>query len=411
MANGPGIVTDYFNPEILTDAVQGVFGQKTAFMGSRLSALGIVLVNSSMPEGGHDAIGSTVTVPYFGTIGEFTDNPDGDSLTPKKVQQITEQATISRDSLGFSVSRWAQGNAAVNPNVGDPYDESARQIMVAAERAMDKRCVTAAAATGVYLKDVYSASSPGFLDWDLCVDAKFDGWGDEQDDIAALLVHSQTHKDLMKLKDTTGRPLLLSSQGEGGPLDRFCGVPVVVSDRSPIAGSVMGAVTSSGTSPPVVTLTQTPLGAFRLVIDLVSGTAHEAATYRFSTDGGNIWSANITTPAAATAVDLVDTAVDSRVGVNGATGLQIAFAAGTFNADNLWTASTSLKARSMLLKRGALTFWYSSKHLAMETDKDIRNHTDEAAMHLYAAAHRYRRLGAGSTKPGVIHIDHNVTGF
>lgn len=403
------LITNVFNPEMLVDAVDGVFAQKTAFMGSRLSSLGVVVVDGQMPVGGPEAIGTTVTVPYFGTLGAFVSNPDGSSVTPSNLAQITELATVARYSMGFSTSRWAQANAQVNPNVGDPYVESARQIQVAAERSMDDQLVAKAAATGVYLKDVYSSSSARYLDWDLCVDAKFQGWGDEQDDIAALLVHSQTHKDLMKLKDNTGRPLLLSSQGDGGPLDRFCGAPVVVSDKAPITGSAMGAVTSSGTTPPVATLAGTPLGAWDLQIDCTLSHA-SATTIRFSVDGGNIWSAEIAAADDGVPVALTDTAVDSRVGVNGRTGITVAFAAGTFNADNLWTAKASIKAMSMLLKKRSLAFWFSRRHLALETDKDIYKHTDEAAMHLYAAPHRYRRV-AGGTRPGVVQIVHNVTGF
>lgn len=405
------IISDVFNPEILTDAVQAEFGQKTAFMGSRLASLGVCLIEGTMPEGGDDAIGTEITVPYFGTLGEFVNNPDGQGVSPSGLKQTNEKATVTRDSLGFSVSRWARGNAAVNPAVGDPYVESARQIMVAAERAMDKRIIDAAAASGVFVKDVHSAGSPKYLDWDLCVDAKFDGWGDEQDDIAAILVHSQTHKDLMKLKDNTGRPLLLSSQQEGGPLDRFCGVPVVVSDRVPVTGSTMGAVTSSGTTPPTATLAGTPLGAWRLVIDCLESHASDT-TIRFSTDGGNIWSAPIAAADDGVPVALIDPAVDSRVGVNGRTGLTVAFASGDFNADNLWTSNASLKVMSMLLKRRSLAFWYNRKALALETDKDIWKHQDLAAMHLYGAAHRYRRVPLpGNTKPGVIQIVHNVTGY
>ena len=404
------LISNVFNPEILTDAVEGVFSQQNAFMGSKLASLGVVIVEGSMPEGGPDAIGTKIKVPYFGVLGEFVDNPDGSAISLDQIGQINEEATISRDSLGFSVSRWAQGNAKVNSAVGDPYVESARQIMGAAERAMDKRIISAASASGVYQKDVFSNVTPKTMDWDLCVDAKFDGWGDEQSDIAAILCHSMTHKDLMKLKDSTGRPLLLSSQAEGGPLDRFCGVPVVVSDRAPLTGSTMGTVSSSGSTPPVATLAGTPLGAFKLVIDCVLGGAHQTATIRFSVDGGNIWSDPIVTAAATVALPLIDPAVDSRVGVNGKTGLTVAFAAGTFNADNLWTATASLKATTMLLKRRSLAFWYSKKHMALETDKNIRSHVDEAAMHIYGAAHRYRRL-AGGTKPGVVQIVHNVTGF
>lgn len=413
MAAGPTIVSDVFNPEILTEAVQGAFAQKTAFFGSRLTSLGVVIVDGSMPEGDEEAIGTTVKVPYFGNIGEFVDNPDGTSITPVKIQQGYEQSAISRDSLGFSVSRWARGNAHVNLNVKDPYEEATEQIEAAAVRAMDRRVITAACAAGVYAKDVSALSgSDALLSWDLAIDAKFDGWGDEQDDIAAMLVHSQTHKDLMKLKDNTGRPLLLSSQEEGGPLDRFCGVPVCVSDRVPVTGSAMGTVTSSGTSAPVLTITGTPLGAFRLVIDCVLGGAHGTATYRFSTDGGNTWSATVTTNGTpGTAVALTDTAIASQVGVGGATGLSAAFAAGTFNADNLWTSNTALKVTSLLLKKKSLAFWYNKRALQMETDKNIRNHTQEAAMHLYGVAHRYRQLGRNSTKPGVIQIVHRVSGF
>jgi hypothetical protein len=404
------IVTDFINPEILTETVQGAVAQQKAFMGAKMIGLGVALVDGTMPERGQSAIGTTVKVPYFGSIGEFVNNPDGSALTPGGLKQMEEAATVTRDSLGFEVSAWARGNAAVDPNVGDPYEEASRQIIEEAQRAMDKRLIDAASAAGVYVKDVYSSSSPSYLNWDLCVDAKFDGWGDEQDDIAAILVHSQAHKDLMKLKDSTGRPMLFSSQQEGGPLDRFCGVPVVVSDRVPVTGSAMGAVTSSGTSPPVATLTGTPKGAYKLAIDCTLGGAHATAKIRFSVDGGNIWSDEIVTATATTPFALTDPAIDSRIGVKGVTGLSVAFAAGTFNADNAWTSTAGLKVMSMLLKRRSLAFWYNRQALQLLRDNNIRSHSEEAAMHLYGAAHRYRRMARG-TKPGVIQIVHNVSGY
>lgn len=409
------VATDFFNPQILDEAVEAEFSGKNAFMGGAgLARLGAVVVSGSMPEGGPAAVGQTVTVPYFGTIGEFVENnADGSgsasALALKPLKQTSENATITRDSLGFEISRWSRGNALVNPNVGDPYSEASRQIMVAATRAMDKRCITAAGASGVYVNDVYSATVPRTIDWDLVLDTKFNSWGDEQEDVVGMIVHSHAKKDLLKLKDANGALLLVSSQNDGD-FDRFNGLPVIVSDRVPVTGSTMSAVSSSGTSPPVATLTGTPLGAFRLVIDCVVGGAHATATVRFSTDGGNTWSANITTAAATVPFALTDTATDSIVGVNGATGLSVAFAAGTFNADNLWTSTASLKVMSLLVKRGALAFWYSSGNMGLETDKDIWKHTDQAAMHLYAAAHRYRRCQPG-TKAGIAQIVHNVSGF
>lgn len=411
-------VSDVFQPEIMTEAVKGVFGQKTAFMGSLLARLGAVVVSGTMPEGGPDAIGTTVKVPYFGVIGDFVSNSDGNASTPSKLSQTSENGTVTRDSLSFEISRWAQGNAAVNPAVGDPYEEAARQALVSAERAMDKRIITAAAASGIYVSDVYNSTTPRTIDWDLVVDAKTQGWGDEQEDLVGMVVHSQTHKDMMKLKDSTGRPLLIfapnqpggfPSQSQGGPVDTFCGLPVVVSDRVPLTGSTMGAVTSSGTTPPVATLTGTPLGAWKLVIDAQTGDA-TTVTFKFSTDGGNTFSAILTAADDGVPVPLIDTAVDSIVGVNGKTGISVAFAAGTFNADNLWTSTASVKTMSLLLKRNALAFWYSRNALALATQPNVLAHTTIAAMHLYACAYRYRRLPNG-TKPGVVQLIHNVSGF
>lgn len=400
-------ITDVFNPQILSEAVQGVFNQKTAFMGSALVANGAVIVNNSMPMGGQNAVGQTITVPYFGTIGSFVNNPDGSAITPNKIQQTSENGTITRDSLGFEVSRWAQGNALINPLVGDPYQEAARQILVAAIRAMDARIITAASASGVYQNNVYSSSVPRTLDWDLLVDSKVNGWGDEQDSLAGMVVHSQTHKDLMKLKDTTGRPLLLQTESEGSIVERFCGLPVVISDRVPLTGSTMGAVTATGTTPPTVTLSGTPLGAYKLQIDIVVGGTLGTATFRFSTDGGNTWSATMNTAAS---VVLTDTAIDSTVGQNGATGITATFNSGTYNADNLYTSTAALQVTSLLVKKNALAFWYSSGQMGLETFKNIFAHTDQAAMHLYAVAYRYRRI-PGGTKPGVVQIVHNVSGY
>lgn len=393
-----------FDVQILTETVQGVFGQKTAFMGSTLVSAGAVIVDGTMPNAGPNFIGNEITVPYFGTMGEFEANADGSSLTPKSISMTNEKATISRDSLGFEVSRWAQFSG---PMDRDPYEECADQIQVAATRAMDRRIITAAMTTPL-IHDVYSASTPQNISFDVVADARAK-WGDENDNVVAMIAHSRTVTDLRKLKDGEGRPLLLESFRDND-VPRFCGLPIVESDRAPLTGSTMGTVSSSGTSPPVATLAGEPLGPWNLVIDCVLGGAHATATIRFSTDGGNTWSATLTTLGVGVALALTDTATDSLVGVNGRTGVTVAFAAGTFNADNQWTSTAQLKVRTLIVKRRALSFWYNRSALAMETDKNIRAHTDEAAMHLYAAAHRYRRVSYG-TKPGVIAIAHNVTSY
>jgi hypothetical protein len=194
-------------------------------------------------------------------------------------------------------------------------------------------------------------------------------------------------------------------------LERFNGMVLVESDRMPLTSSSMGTVTSTGTgSEPTATLTGTPLGPWNLVIEVVSGTALETATIKFSLDGGNTFSSPITTLAAAAPLALTDPAIDSLVGVNGRSGISVAFSGDFANVDNRYTATALLKATTLLVQRNALTFWYNRANMALDTDKDILRHTDSAAMHIYRAAHLYRRR-PGSTKPGVIAVRHNVSGY
>jgi HK97 family phage major capsid protein len=66
------------------------------------------------------------------------------------------------------------------------------------------------------------------------IDAKLK-FGDEDGDIAALVVHSKTKADLRKLKTSTGVPLFID--GINGDVDRFTGIPVFTSDRMRVSGA------------------------------------------------------------------------------------------------------------------------------------------------------------------------------
>ena len=400
--------SDMIDVQILMDVVRGMFKGKNAFMGSQLVSSGAVRVAGTMPRRGQSAIGKTIDIPYFGTLGEFVQNSDGSSVTPSKLAQTFETATVDRHSLAAEVSRWAQGVGAIDPAVGDPYQEAARQIMVAAERAMDGIIVTEYATTPLIV-DVYSATTPVYLDWDVIQDATT-LWGDDQDGIVGMAIHSQARADLAKLKNAVGMPVWGVDQQSGQQqLKTFGGIPLVVSDRVPLTGSTMGTVTSAGTTPPVATLAGTPLGPWKLLIDCQASHA-STTTIKFSTDGGNTYSAAITVADDEVPVALIDTAVDSLVGVNGKTGLTVAFASGTFNVDNTWKAQANLKVTELICQVDAGAFWYNAAALGLKSDEDILADTDITASHLYHAPKLYRRRRGGA-RPGVIAIKHNVRGY
>jgi hypothetical protein len=158
-----------------------------------------------------------------------------------------------------------------------------------------------------------------------------------------------------------------------------------------------------------MTITGTPTGPWDLRIDCTLSHA-SASTIRFSTDGGNTYSADIAVADDGVPVALIDTAVDSLVGNNGTSGILVAFASGTFNADNAWASKANLAVQTMILQAGACAFWFNQDRLGAKTDVDILEDTDIFAMHLYYVAHMYRRRRMG-TRPGVVRIKHNVKGF
>lgn len=396
------VATDVISPIALTDAVQGRFSQRNALMGSALTQSGAIVVEPTFPGQGPEVIGQTVQMPFFGRMPKFVLNADGSSITPSKLGMTSETATVVRYSEAFQGSRWARSSP-----VGDPYAEAARQMELRAQQCMEDQII-ASAATSPLSVDI-SALATDVLTYDVLVWALAEALGEDYTAGAAIVAHPLTLAGLATQRDAAGN-LQLTNAAEGG-VPRLFGIPLIGSARTPKTSSAMGSVTEAGTTPPDMTITGTPLDAFKkLVVECQVGGAHETATIRFSTDGGVTWSADLTTAAQDVALALTDTATDSLVGVDGATGLSVAFGAGTFNADNSWYAYTNFVTETQVYLPGAGAFWYNRNALMLETDKDILDDTTISAMHLYGVAHTYRRRAEGHT-PGVVRIKHKVRGY
>lgn len=214
--------SDLVIPQLLVEAIQGEFAMKKLLYGS-----GAVVSSNTLP--GDKRGGDTVTVPYFGTLGEADDIlNEGDALTPEGINQTVETATVKHSGKAFETTEWARMAAA-----GDPYTEAARQLRIVMERRFDKALIDEATAAlpGTYVNDV--TGTPGQqLTYDVVADST-GLWGDQQEDIVLMGVHSKVYRDLLKLKDSTGRNLLtMPSYGPDGfkPASIY-GVPVIVSDK------------------------------------------------------------------------------------------------------------------------------------------------------------------------------------
>jgi len=69
------------------------------------------------------------------------------------------------------------------------------------------------------------------------------------------------------------------------------------------------------------------------------------------------------------------------------------------------SSDSPAKYTSLLLKRGALAFWYNGVP-TVDQDKDILADTRITAVNMYFAAHKYSRL-SGTTHSGVVILKSN----
>lgn len=216
--------TDLFVPELVADSVQGyVAAGVVALFGT-----GAARIETGMPDG-KTRVGDSVKVPYFGSLGEMEDiATDGDALTPKAFAQTNESATVTHSGIAIEITK------RIASNSDDPSGELARLMVESLRRRADKALIDAAASAtgwGSYTVDVTGTSEN--ISYDLVVDG-MNTLGDEAGDWAALCVHSATLKHMYKERDADGRPLLSPNAFEGR-LPTYFGLPVIQSDRLPVA--------------------------------------------------------------------------------------------------------------------------------------------------------------------------------
>lgn len=216
------VKSNLFVPEILADVLRTGFAGQIALHGTEAAIL-----NNSLPEDKRG--GDEVTVPRFTAFAAAQHVAEGDPLVPAVLSMDSEKASVVQVGNAGILSKWSQMAAAF----ADPYAELGKQILATIVRDWDQALIDVALnPTGLAAGQkftIWNATTPKTIDYMSFVDAKM-AWGDEQNDIAMLVVHSKVLGDMYRLLDTYGRPLLIESASKGG-LPTFLGVPTIVSDR------------------------------------------------------------------------------------------------------------------------------------------------------------------------------------
>jgi len=208
-------------PELLVEAVRGAFTGATALYGSAAAT-----VHMGLPGGLRG--GDKITVPYFSTLGEAEDIVEGEALTPEGITSSKEEAQVIHTGKAFAITQWAQWAAW-----GDPYAEAARQLKQVFVRRWDKALIDVAANN---VPVAYQLDLTGATDKTLSYENMLLGrqkWGDEQEDIALAVMHSDVYFDILKKKDADGRPLIstLAAGPDGARMAYWGGALIRFSDK------------------------------------------------------------------------------------------------------------------------------------------------------------------------------------
>lgn len=365
--------SDLISPEVLADAIQGeLVGMSFMYGTGAVQTVRGLKLTPEQKEGG-----DKIKVPYFNHIGEFEDiAAENGALTPSKLSMTTEESPVIHTGKAFSSTDLARLSAAF----ADPEGEAARQIAMGFRRRVEREAIVkariAAVAGGMGVE-----TDGATVAYDALVDL-VGTFGDEEDGVVAMAMHSKVRKDVRKIKDTTGQPIFVDPKD--GSVPRLMGVPVLVSD---MCAQVYPTIVTGGTAPPAVTISGGLCGAkpTNLKLDIPLGGALGVATFRFSLDNGATWSAATVTAA--------------NVAL-GNTGLVAAFPAGPYNVNNTYDAVPRFE--TLAIKRGAVLAWIQDETEVMY-DTDILTNMRVLAVHAYCAVHAYSRL-RGTTRPGAARL-------
>lgn len=378
MANETTTSTLTITPQVLIEAV------RSGMQGMRVfGRLGIVVVNASLPVSDRYA-GETVTVPYLAHLGAWAEYSENAEIDITSLTDASETAAVARAGKAFTVTDMAR----ILRGYASPMEAGREMIQDGLAYYVESKIITAIVARGAstpsIVYDVHSATTPRYVDRDAYVAVR-SRFGDEAKGIVGTVAHSQVIYRMLTLKDADGKPLhrLLEQDDENG-IYTFEGMGRwYASDMMPVDYTVV----STGTTPPVLTLTGSPKGMFdQIRVECTTLGAFGTAQIRISTDGGTTWVASaIVVP--------VSGIVDRRDDL----GLYLSFASGTFAVNNVYTSRG--KATFAVCKAGAGVFWHNNFG-SVESQRDVRRKNEVVAADLLGVCHVYKKT-SGGTRPGV----------
>jgi hypothetical protein len=384
--------SNVFLPELLAEAVKTEMGKADAFTSARMASYAVI--KTDMPEG-PGSIGKEVRIPHISMIGNYTDLNDGVDITPRSIASDYTTASVARAGLALDVTTWAND---ASPAL-TPEQAFAKQWVQKLNKKIDTTLMSAAVASSgmptSQVIDSYSATTPVYANYDSFVDLK-GTLNDREFERYGLLMHSKVATQLRKTKDSVGRNIDLWSLLPSLFDNRL---DIVISDRCAISDGTF-VVTESGTTPPDVTLTGTPNRRINFRMECTTLGARGTAVVRTSINGGLTWKTGITTAATFSLLDPDDD--------DASTGVTVNYENASAAVNNVWTATGTQKAATVLLAPKSLAFWMNGSLVAPEYERKVLGDRKIWASNLYYASARFTHDYENERRPDVALLYTNI---
>jgi len=223
MANAYTTPSDVFSPQVVGQAIKGYLYNNVALLGS-----GYI---GSIPGAVWSAGGNQVTFPKYtgftatAGVASSANAADGTKVDSKKVTVTTVTADCVNRILSIAVDKVTLQNAYTDM---DLYNMIISQIGEQIRNEIDLALITEAATTTLTLGDT---TTPVDMTYDNVVDAKM-LWGDKaQNADAAMIVHSNSYGEILKLADIKDASKFGIPTSVAGEVPVLAGMPVFVSDN------------------------------------------------------------------------------------------------------------------------------------------------------------------------------------
>lgn len=228
MANDTTTASDLIVPEVWGPVIRDAILGKAVLMP-------LVTVDTTL-EG---QPGDSINFPKFGYIGDAVDLTEGVAMETKALSMTSSRAVIKEVGTAIEIT-----DKAVLTSIGNPQDQAAQQVGIAASRKIDTdiRAAAERVVTGSSDPDdpntsplITTNTGGGVLSWN-AVTKGIALLGDEWDpaEMAGIVIHSKQHVDLLNdanflSADKLGQQGTALARGQVGAIAT---VPVFVSDRA-----------------------------------------------------------------------------------------------------------------------------------------------------------------------------------